>query len=47
VLVAEASQERRLADARLSAGEHDLPPRTALHALQAFTEHRELAGALE
>ena len=37
-VVAEASQERSLPHACFAAHEHDAPPRTALHRLQAFAE---------
>ena len=46
-VVAEASQERGLADTGLSADEQDPPARAALDGFQVFAEHRELAGALE
>jgi hypothetical protein len=45
--IAEAPQERRLADPRLAADQQHVPTRAARDRLQGIDEHRQLGGPLE
>jgi hypothetical protein len=47
VLVAEGAQELGLADASLSADQHDAPSRAASDGLEELAERRQVVAALE